>query len=81
MMRVIRGNWALNPSNIFWKRGIKKVIKKISTQMARTNKTTGYSTAAITLPRKSLSRTWKSAICASTRSRNPPVSPAETIAT
>ncbi len=81
MMRVISGNWALKPSNIFWKRGIKNVIRNISTATAKTSNMVGYSTAAITLDFKSLSRTWKSAICASTTSRNPPTSPADTIAT
>ena len=36
--------------------------------------------ADITFERSSFSRAWKSAIWASTRSRNPPVSPACTIA-
>jgi len=41
----------------------------------------GYSMAVITLDFSSFSRDWNSAICASTTSRNPPASPASTMAT
>jgi hypothetical protein len=60
---------------------MKKTIKKITTPMASVSNTAGYINAEITLARSSFSRAWKSAICASTTSRNPPASPDSTIAT
>ena len=60
---------------------MKKTSSTVSTTSASTNKMHGYSIAVITFDFSSFSRDWKSAICASTTSRNPPASPASTIAT
>ena len=81
MICVISGSSALKPAKISWKRGMKNTIRKISTPSASTSRMIGYISAVITFDFSSFSRAWKSAICASTRSRKPPVSPASTIAT
>ncbi len=59
---------------------MKKVSNTISTPIASNSRMHGYSIAVITFAFSSFSRAWKSAICASTTSRNPPVSPASIIA-
>ena len=56
-------------------------MRNTRTDSAINSRMHGYSSAAMTLPRSSLSRAWKSAIWLSTKSRNPPVSPASTMAT
>ena len=80
MTRVSSGSAALNPAKSVWKRGMKNTIKKMTTPTASVISTSGYIMAALTLARSSFSCAWKSAIWPSTTSRNPPASPASTIA-
>ena len=81
MICVINGRCPWKLLKTVWNFGMKNTSITVSTIIASTNKIAGYSIAVMTFAFNSLSRDWNSAICASTTSRNPPASPASTIAT
>ena len=78
---VSAGSEPPNSANIGENRGMKYVSRNTRIPVASTDRIAGYSIAEVTLSLRSCSRARNVAICSSTTSRNPPVSPARTMAT